>query len=246
MPSLRPSHGTHWGPVWTRTRLRKRGGATSSPACRRQRHARPRDHRDRPRDEYDRRDRCPGGLLLREPRTGPVPLERQGADLDPAGHGRRPVHARRGDRQLRGTTPPGHDGLDGVVLRRARGLPDQSRHRHRGGPTLAGLDAAVRGRGRLGARAQGVHLRRSETGRRTRPLAIRSPRERRSSPAARAALALKAGGGSGPPTVAANAQAANIVDSVAYPVTPAPRRTRRTSPCPSRVPPSSSVRRHCP
>ena len=35
-------------------------------------------------------------------------------------------------------------------------------------------------------------------------------------------LALKAGGGSGPPTVAANAQAANIVDSVAYPVTPAP------------------------
>jgi ABC-2 type transport system ATP-binding protein len=35
-------------------------------------------------------------------------------------------------------------------------------------------------------------------------------------------LALKAGGGSGPPTVAANAQAANVVDSVAYPVTPAP------------------------
>ena len=36
------------------------------------------------------------------------------------------------------------------------------------------------------------------------------------------ALALRAGGGSGPPTVAANAQAANIVDSVAYPVTPGP------------------------
>jgi ABC-2 type transport system ATP-binding protein len=35
-------------------------------------------------------------------------------------------------------------------------------------------------------------------------------------------LALEAGGGSGPPTVAANAQAANVVDSVAYPVTPAP------------------------
>ncbi len=35
-------------------------------------------------------------------------------------------------------------------------------------------------------------------------------------------LDLKAGGGSGPPTVAANAQAANVVDSVAYPVTPAP------------------------
>ena len=35
-------------------------------------------------------------------------------------------------------------------------------------------------------------------------------------------LALKAGGGSGPPTVAANAQAANIVDTVAYPVTPGP------------------------
>ena len=35
-------------------------------------------------------------------------------------------------------------------------------------------------------------------------------------------LALKGGGGSGPPTVAANAQAANVVDTVAYPVTPAP------------------------
>ncbi|HVA07025.1 MAG TPA: alpha/beta fold hydrolase [Acidimicrobiales bacterium] len=35
-------------------------------------------------------------------------------------------------------------------------------------------------------------------------------------------LALKAGGGSGPPTVAANAKAANVVDSVAYPVTPGP------------------------
>ncbi len=35
-------------------------------------------------------------------------------------------------------------------------------------------------------------------------------------------LALKTGGGSGPPMVAADAQAANIVDSVAYPVTPAP------------------------
>lgn len=36
------------------------------------------------------------------------------------------------------------------------------------------------------------------------------------------ALALRAGGGSGPPTVAANAKAADVVDSVAYPVTPAP------------------------
>ena len=35
-------------------------------------------------------------------------------------------------------------------------------------------------------------------------------------------LALKAGGGSGPPTLAPNAQAANVVDSVAYGVTPAP------------------------
>jgi ABC-2 type transport system ATP-binding protein len=35
-------------------------------------------------------------------------------------------------------------------------------------------------------------------------------------------LPLKAGGGSGPPTVAANAQAANAVDAVAYAVTPAP------------------------
>ncbi len=35
-------------------------------------------------------------------------------------------------------------------------------------------------------------------------------------------LALKAGGGSGPPTVAANAQAANVVDTVAYPVTAGP------------------------
>ena len=35
-------------------------------------------------------------------------------------------------------------------------------------------------------------------------------------------LALQAGGGSGPPAVAANAQAANIVDSVALPVTPGP------------------------
>jgi len=35
-------------------------------------------------------------------------------------------------------------------------------------------------------------------------------------------LALKGGGGSGPPMVAANAQAANLVDTVAYPVTPAP------------------------
>jgi ABC-2 type transport system ATP-binding protein len=35
-------------------------------------------------------------------------------------------------------------------------------------------------------------------------------------------LELKAGGGSGPPTVAPNAQAANIVDDVAYPVTPGP------------------------
>jgi ABC-2 type transport system ATP-binding protein len=35
-------------------------------------------------------------------------------------------------------------------------------------------------------------------------------------------LALKAGGGSGPPTVVANAQAANVVDAVAYPVTPGP------------------------
>ena len=35
-------------------------------------------------------------------------------------------------------------------------------------------------------------------------------------------LALKAGGGSGPPTVAANAQAANVVDVVAYSVTPGP------------------------
>ncbi len=35
-------------------------------------------------------------------------------------------------------------------------------------------------------------------------------------------LTLKAGGGSGPPTVAANAQAANAVDVVAYPVTPGP------------------------
>ena len=35
-------------------------------------------------------------------------------------------------------------------------------------------------------------------------------------------LALKAGGGSGPPTVAANAQAANVVDVVADAVTPSP------------------------
>ena len=35
-------------------------------------------------------------------------------------------------------------------------------------------------------------------------------------------LALEAGGGSGPPTVAANVEAANIVDSVAYGVTPGP------------------------
>jgi ABC-2 type transport system ATP-binding protein len=35
-------------------------------------------------------------------------------------------------------------------------------------------------------------------------------------------LALKAGGGSGPPTVAPNAQAANVVDAVAYAVTPGP------------------------
>jgi ABC-2 type transport system ATP-binding protein len=35
-------------------------------------------------------------------------------------------------------------------------------------------------------------------------------------------LALEAGGGSGPPTVPANAEAANIVDSVAYAVTPGP------------------------
>jgi ABC-2 type transport system ATP-binding protein len=35
-------------------------------------------------------------------------------------------------------------------------------------------------------------------------------------------LALKAGGGSGPPTVAANAQAANVVDAVATAVTPGP------------------------
>jgi ABC-2 type transport system ATP-binding protein len=36
------------------------------------------------------------------------------------------------------------------------------------------------------------------------------------------ALTLKSQGGSGPPTVAVNAQAANVVDSVAYNVTPAP------------------------
>ena len=35
-------------------------------------------------------------------------------------------------------------------------------------------------------------------------------------------LVLQAGGGSGPPVVAANAEAANIVDSVALPVTPGP------------------------
>lgn len=35
-------------------------------------------------------------------------------------------------------------------------------------------------------------------------------------------LPLKGGGGSGPPTVAPNAQAANVVDDVAYPVTPGP------------------------
>jgi ABC-2 type transport system ATP-binding protein len=35
-------------------------------------------------------------------------------------------------------------------------------------------------------------------------------------------LALRAGGGSGPPVVAANATAANVVDSVAKPVTPGP------------------------
>jgi ABC-2 type transport system ATP-binding protein len=35
-------------------------------------------------------------------------------------------------------------------------------------------------------------------------------------------LALQAGGGSGPPVVAANAKAANVVDSVALPVTPGP------------------------
>jgi ABC-2 type transport system ATP-binding protein len=35
-------------------------------------------------------------------------------------------------------------------------------------------------------------------------------------------LALQSGGGSGPPTVAADAQAANVVDTVAYPVTPGP------------------------
>jgi ABC-2 type transport system ATP-binding protein len=35
-------------------------------------------------------------------------------------------------------------------------------------------------------------------------------------------LALRAGGGSGPPVVAADAKAANIVDSVALPVTPGP------------------------
>jgi ABC-2 type transport system ATP-binding protein len=37
-------------------------------------------------------------------------------------------------------------------------------------------------------------------------------------------LTLQAGGGSGPPVVAANAKAANIVDSVALPVTPGPAR----------------------
>ena len=38
----------------------------------------------------------------------------------------------------------------------------------------------------------------------------------------RAGVPRHRGGGSGPPTVAANAQAANVVDVVAYPVTPGP------------------------
>ena len=36
----------------------------------------------------DGRDRCTGGRLLQGPRTGPVPLEGQSSDLDPAGHRR--------------------------------------------------------------------------------------------------------------------------------------------------------------
>jgi ABC-2 type transport system ATP-binding protein len=45
-------------------------------------------------------------------------------------------------------------------------------------------------------------------------------------------LALQAGGGSGPPAVAANPKAANIVDSVALPVTPGPAKNALNIPVP--------------
>ena len=55
-----------------------------------------------------------------------------------------------------------------------------------------------------------------------RPPAIRFPRETPVVATGSGTLALQAAGGSGPPVVAANAKAANIVDSVALPVTPGP------------------------
>jgi ABC-2 type transport system ATP-binding protein len=45
-------------------------------------------------------------------------------------------------------------------------------------------------------------------------------------------LALQAGGGSGPPAVAANPKAANVVDSVALPVTPGPAKNALNIPVP--------------
>ncbi len=60
-----------------------------------------------------------------------VPVEGQGPDPDPARHGRRSLHARRRDRQLRGAQEAGNDGVDGLVLRRPRCLPDRPGYRHR-------------------------------------------------------------------------------------------------------------------
>ena len=92
---------------------------------------------------------------------------------------------------------------------------------HRSGSSLAGLDAAIRGRGHLGTRAQGLRLRRSERNL-VRGLQLSAAPGAPIVASGSGSLALKAGGGSGPPTVAANAQAANAVDVVAYPVTPGP------------------------
>ena len=146
----------------------------------------------------------------------------EGADLDFAGHGRRSLHVGRGDRELRGPPSPGDHGLNGVVLWWSWRLPDEPGLGPGGRPALARVDAALRRAATRRRTCSRDSLSSTRTGLHMRLPAIRFPQEPRSWQPVRARspsrpLADRARRWSPPMR-----QAANIVDSVALPVTPGP------------------------
>ena len=111
-----------------------------------------------------------GQAVVRRPRAGATGVADPRADAADPGHRRHAVHALGGDAQLRAARAHGRAAEDGLVLRRARRLPDRRRRGREGRADRDRVDEAPpRGR-RVGGHRAGVRV----AGRR-RGLARRGP-----------------------------------------------------------------------